>query len=59
MNQVLHSIHALHQYAYLPFMLFIVALLVIKASIHSQKDKLRHAGYAVAVLLVICCVYII
>jgi amino acid permease len=59
MNQILHSIHALHQYAYLPIMLFLVAIIVILASLHSQNNRLRYTGYVVAVALVVSCVFII
>ena len=59
MNTVLHSIHSLHQYAYLPVMLFLVALLLIIASMHSQGHKTRYVGYTVAVALLVCCVFII
>ena len=59
MNQVLHSIHSRHQYAYLPVMLFLVALLILVASVYSQKSQMRYVGYAVAVALLMCCVFII
>lgn len=55
--QILHTIHALHQYAYLPILLFIVALLIVKTSIHSQNNA-RYLGYVIAVALLICCVFI-
>lgn len=60
MNQILHSIHtSLHQYSYLPILLFIVAMLIIVASIHSKNDRMRYAGYVVAVALVVSVVFIV
>jgi len=60
MNQVLHSIHSLHQHTYLLVMLFLVALLIIIASIYNQKnDRMRYVGYAVAVALLISVVFIV
>ena len=56
--QILHTIHALHQYAYLPLMLFLVALLIIVASIYSQKSLARYLGYVIGVALVVCCVFL-
>jgi hypothetical protein len=59
MSQILHSIHAsLHQYAYLPVILFVVALLIIVASIYNHNDRLRYTGYVVGVALLLSCVFI-
>ena len=59
MNQILHSIHtSLHQYSYLPILLFVVALLIIVASIYNSNDRLRYTGYVVGVALLISMVFI-
>jgi hypothetical protein len=58
MKEVLHFIHSLHQYSYLPLLLFVVALLITYASIHSQKSLTRYLGYVIGVSLVVCCVFI-
>lgn len=59
MNTILHSIHTrLHQYSYLPILLFVVALLIIVASIYNNNDRLRYTGYVVGVALLISMVFI-
>jgi hypothetical protein len=54
-TQIITQLHTLyHQYSYLPLVLFLVALLVMYASFHGQKEQTRWVGYAAALVLVLC-----
>lgn len=57
--QILHMLHSLHQYHYLPLILFIVAALIFIASFFNRKSQARYLGYVVAVVLVASCVFVI
>ena len=56
---VLTQIHRLGRYPYLPYMLFLVALIVVLASCTGQNQSHRWFGYLLAGSLVVISMLII
>jgi hypothetical protein len=51
--------NSFHQVTYLPIILFLIAITIFIASFNTKHGGARAAGYVVAVLLVVACVFII
>lgn len=60
MQQIITALHHLHtQFAYLPILLFLVALLIVIASFYNPKPQGRYIGYCVAVAMILCFAFIL
>lgn len=58
-NSLTQILHPLHQYAYLPVLLFLVACVIALASFNGQKQGQKWFGYLLAVALVVASVFMI
>jgi hypothetical protein len=55
-----HTLYAnFHHLTYLPLILFVVAFSIVLASFATKHNGTRAASYAVAVLLVAACIFIL